>query len=127
MFRLRIETGNAAFSENAGEEIARILREFAAVCETHAEPPGNAKLYDINGNAVGRVLYIDHDHYELWLDDEVQFPRLISEIFTADEISDTSLGHIRASMDIDSHDLQQLIRRAEFEWSRLKKAMAEEL
>lgn len=51
MFRLRLSTANAAFSDGAaGAEVARILRE-AASRVADGEREGN--LLDVNGNTVG--------------------------------------------------------------------------
>lgn len=49
---ITLTTCGAAFEEAPASEIARILRKLADVFEDegHAE-----KLYDTNGNAVGRV------------------------------------------------------------------------
>lgn len=53
VFRVKIETGNAAFSDgNRNYEIARILRELADKLEHGHEP---ATVRDINGNTVGTV------------------------------------------------------------------------
>lgn len=52
-FHLNLSTDNAAFEEDQGRpEIARILRELANRLEQGSEETG--KLYDANGNAVGR-------------------------------------------------------------------------
>jgi hypothetical protein len=53
MFVLKIDTDNAAFSENRVGEIARILR----VCAEHVHRQANDRhasgdLFDINGNRV---------------------------------------------------------------------------
>ncbi len=51
MFRVKIETGNAAF-DNDSDEVARILRELAdKICEDGCYQ--TIKLRDINGNTVG--------------------------------------------------------------------------
>ena len=51
MFKIEIETGNAAFDYgDKGHEIARILRDIADKVENGAES-GVAR--DINGNKVG--------------------------------------------------------------------------
>lgn len=51
MFRLKIETDNAAFQEStAQEEIARILREIASKLDGLDD---SGKVYDGNGNYVG--------------------------------------------------------------------------
>ena len=51
-FVLKIESGNAAFSDgNAGSEVARILRELARKVEDSSD--GSGRLFDANGNGVG--------------------------------------------------------------------------
>lgn len=51
MFKLEIETGNAAFDdEGKAYEIARILRDLADKIENGAEA---GSVRDINGNKVG--------------------------------------------------------------------------
>lgn len=54
MFKLQIETGNAAFDEEnggAGEEVARIMREIA---NKVADGNTSGIAADFNGNTVGR-------------------------------------------------------------------------
>lgn len=51
MFKLKIETDNAAFEDNPKEEIARLLKGVIDILEARGEDYG--KLYDINGNPVG--------------------------------------------------------------------------
>jgi hypothetical protein len=59
MFRLEIETGNAAFEEQPGEELAAMLGELAEKVREelgsslHARGP----LRDSNGNIVGQWDY----------------------------------------------------------------------
>ena len=55
MFKLEIETGNAAFDDTPASEIARILRHLAERLETNGAPEsGDAfTLHDYNGNRVG--------------------------------------------------------------------------
>lgn len=56
MFRLTIETENAAFEETPASEIARILRGLAEKLERDGVPdgPDNCwRLRDVNGNTVG--------------------------------------------------------------------------
>jgi hypothetical protein len=51
MFRVKIETGNAAFEgDSKGYEIARILRDAADRIEDGQK---TGYLYDVNGNRVG--------------------------------------------------------------------------
>ena len=59
MLKLTIETGNAAFGDDAGTELARILRELADHLEDNQAPAreiGN-RLYDHNGNRVGEWVW----------------------------------------------------------------------
>lgn len=52
---ITIKLGNAAFTEApSGYEVARILREYADICDEKGEPP-EQKLFDANGNSVGRA------------------------------------------------------------------------
>lgn len=50
-----IDTGNAAFEdENEGHEVARILEGLAMQCRASDEAI-QTRLYDYNGNTVGRA------------------------------------------------------------------------
>lgn len=55
MFKLEIETDNAAFIDPRHVELARILREVADKIETKA--PAFGPIHDINGNTVGKFNY----------------------------------------------------------------------
>lgn len=59
---MTINSDNAAFSENAGAEVARIMRALADRIDAGVE--GHFNLYDINGNAVGAAVL------EVWGEDE---------------------------------------------------------
>ena len=50
MFKIEIETGNAAFEDDRNMELARILRQIAERLE-NGEDAG--RVLDINGNKVG--------------------------------------------------------------------------
>ncbi len=52
-FKLNIECDNAAFEDNVGEEVGRILRQAAQKME-RGDIPGT--LFDSNGNAVGEAV-----------------------------------------------------------------------
>lgn len=52
-FTLKIETDNAAFDENHGEEVARILREIADNLNFGNVFGLDGTARDINGNTVG--------------------------------------------------------------------------
>ena len=51
MFRLSVDTGNAAFDDDYRNEVARILRAAADAIDASASQ--SSILRDINGNAVG--------------------------------------------------------------------------
>ena len=56
---IRIDTGNAAFEDNTGEECARILRRLSGEMEDHGDfTPAQFSgwiLRDINGNTCGSI------------------------------------------------------------------------
>lgn len=55
---ITIDCGNAAFGDEPGPEVARILRQLAGDFEDAGDfLPGTAekRLRDVNGNACGRV------------------------------------------------------------------------
>lgn len=51
--KIIIDTANAAFEDNEGAEVARILRQLADKLETPGDYSGF--LYDINGNKCGYI------------------------------------------------------------------------
>lgn len=53
MVTITIETDNAAFEDDPGAEVARILAEYARRLD--GESLRSCKLYDYNGNHVGDV------------------------------------------------------------------------
>jgi hypothetical protein len=62
-FTMTIRSDNAAFAEDAGAEVARILRALAdTIAESGAE--GHFRLMDHNGNGVGRAVF------EVWPEGE---------------------------------------------------------
>lgn len=58
VFALHIHTDNAAFEDDAGTEIARILREAATAIERGTR---QQRLHDLNGNTVGRFRFKEED------------------------------------------------------------------
>lgn len=52
-YRIEIKTDNAAFEDDPGYEVARILRKLADRVES--EGLDQVRLMDINGNCVGSV------------------------------------------------------------------------
>lgn len=56
---ITIKLGGAAFADNAGAEVARILREYAERVETRGLEGGTVPLpYDINDNKVGAATLV---------------------------------------------------------------------
>ena len=54
-----IWTENAAFEDAPGSEPARILRALADRYERETAHDFDTKLFDVNGNRVGDVIYTD--------------------------------------------------------------------
>lgn len=55
MFTMNVDTGNDAFHQDPGGELARILRVVADKIERGDYHPGHSKtILDVNGNDVGR-------------------------------------------------------------------------
>lgn len=67
-FSLEIEMGNAAFSDDPGAEVARILRDIAdKVTRGAGFAVGDATgtpIHDVNGNRVG-TWFADLEDFEL--------------------------------------------------------------
>lgn len=56
--KIEITMDNAAFEECSGDEVARILEQFAAGCKGQLLMAGEQStvgLYDVNGNRVGEA------------------------------------------------------------------------
>lgn len=53
--QLTIRSDNEAFAQDAGAEVARILRAVADMIGAGAE--GHMRLMDHNGNGVGRAIF----------------------------------------------------------------------
>lgn len=53
--RIDLDTGNAAFDDDAGAEVARILRDLADRLERDGIGGPLPKPADLNGNTVGAV------------------------------------------------------------------------
>lgn len=61
-FTLSIRSDNEAFAQDAGAEVARILRAVADMVGDGVE--GHMHLTDLNGNGVGRAVL------EVWTEDD---------------------------------------------------------
>ena len=56
----------------------------------------------------------------MWNKNEVQFPRLLSEIFATVEFTKEQREALCESMDLEYEDIQEIFRRAEDEWDSIK-------
>lgn len=56
---LELSLDNAAFESPSGNEVARILRKYAALVEHEDVTPGRALIHDLNGNKVGKLEITD--------------------------------------------------------------------
>ena len=54
MFKVQIDTSNAAFDDSWPDELVRILRKIATEIENDQDTPRNAYVFDAGGNHVGR-------------------------------------------------------------------------
>lgn len=69
-YTLTISTDGAAFEEEAGPELARILRRLADGLDRGGIAPEDVtRLYDINGNNVGRAHTVEAAPIELTTDE----------------------------------------------------------
>jgi hypothetical protein len=56
----------------------------------------------------------------LWERNDLQYPRLIAEILAAGALNESARALICESMDLDPPELDELINRAETDWTRIK-------
>jgi hypothetical protein len=59
----------------------------------------------------------------LWQRNDIQYPRLISEILASGALDDKSRTMICDSMDLQPHHLQDLLTRAQHDWTTIKKTV----
>ena len=60
MFDLHVECDNAAFEDNLGQELARILIEIAQEIRQRSDDDvTTGRIFDINGNRVGQWEVVD--------------------------------------------------------------------
>lgn len=63
----------------------------------------------------------------LWADNNVQFPRLLAEIYEGGCISPQGWKTLQASMDLGQAELDELFLRAETEWEEIKEIAHQEV
>jgi len=61
--QIKLSTDNAAFNPNVGLEVSRILKDYANSIESVLSDGSNTweletRLRDLNGNTVGKVIYV---------------------------------------------------------------------
>jgi hypothetical protein len=57
-----------------------------------------------------------------WLDNSIQFPRLIAEILAVG-LDEQQWDDLLTSMDLESDDLSELFDRAQYEWEKAKEQL----
>jgi hypothetical protein len=55
-----------------------------------------------------------------WLDNKIQFPRLLAEIYAIGGLSGDQMRQLCDSMDLEPDEINQLFDRAQDEWDRIK-------
>jgi hypothetical protein len=55
-----------------------------------------------------------------WADNSIQFPRLIAELEAAGAFTPEVLTELRELMDLDAHDVMELVDRAQAQWDHIK-------
>jgi len=55
-----------------------------------------------------------------WADNSIQFPRLIAELEAAGAFTPEVLTELRELMDLDTHDIMELVDRAQAQWDHIK-------
>ena len=77
---------------------------------------GRCLLCDDNGRA--RHIRVSSDPNKNWENDDIQFPRLLSEL--ASLVSLSQLESLSLSMDLDVHRIEEVFERAEAVWEEIK-------
>jgi hypothetical protein len=69
----------------------------------------------------------DRLRQERWENNQIQFPRLLAEIYEGGCISREGWTYLHGSMGLNQLELEEIFLRAETEWEELKEmALAEE-
>lgn len=55
-----------------------------------------------------------------WLDNSIQFPRLIAELEIVGAFTDEVIRDLRQSMDLSGNEIFEIIDRAQSEWDKIK-------
>lgn len=125
MFRVRIDTENAAFEDTEGrQEIARILRSIANAMETGAVDCWNSSqtIYDVNGNDVGRFVWRDEEEGTAELITDVEARKRASERHEGQGSALYALASTGAILDGCSEEIQAALdgclsdRQTDEEW-----------
>lgn len=55
-----------------------------------------------------------------WERNEIQFPRLLAEIYATQDLGKLDIPALCESMDLGPADIAEIFERAEVEWERIK-------
>ena len=91
---------------------------------SHGDSP--TELYDSIDRLQAAGMLPDADSEAMtgngpWLNDAIQFPRLISELQAAGAFTEEVVAELKDNMDLDETRIFSLVRRADREWERLKR------
>ena len=70
-------------------------------------------------NGMQRHIGVSRDPNKNWKNDDIQFPRLLSEL--AGLVSLSQLESLSESMDLEVHQIEELFDRAEAVWEDIKR------
>lgn len=79
---------------------------------------GACILCDDNGRQ--KHITISDDPTRNWSNDDIQFPRLLSEIYSTISFSDEEWDDLCLSMDLDREQIHEVFERADATWQDLK-------
>lgn len=81
---------------------------------------GSCILCDDNG--MQRHIAISGDPRRNWSNDDIQFPRLLSEIYATFSFTDDQWESLCLSMDLDRENILEVFERADATWQRIKES-----
>lgn len=79
---------------------------------------GLCMLCDDNG--MQKHVAISNDPARNWSNDDIQFPRLLSEIYAAIDFTEEQWEELCLSMDLDKERIFEVFERADATWQRIK-------
>lgn len=67
-----------------------------------------------------RHIRVSSDPNENWVNDDIQFPRLLSEIYAVVELNDEQWEDLCDSMSLDRDQIVEVFERADATWQGIK-------